>query len=503
MSTASGKQIRIGALLSYISIGINIIIGLTYTPWMIHSIGKNEFGIYTLAMSIISLFVFDFGLGNAVTRYIAKYNAEDNPQKVSHFLGIVYKLYIMIDILILLIVCCVYFAIPYLYKGITPDEMHQFKIVFAFACSFAIISFPFIPLTGILSANEQFIWMKISDVAHKIIVVVLMGICLCLGYGLYALVIVNIIASIITIIMKLILVKIKTTATIDWSFWNKDFVKEILSFSIWITVIVIAQRCIFNIAPSVLGIVSTTGAIAIMGVTITVEGYTSVLGGALNGLFLPRVSKMIADGRNDRLTLLMIKVGRIQILIVSFIFITFVALGKQFVNLWVGESFADVYSCSILILLPAVVHIPQEIASSVILAKNKVRSQAYVYIIVGILNLLLAFPLSHQMGAVGFCIAVLVSFIVRTILLNILYHKELNIDIPLFFKKTFIIMAVPLLFVMFTNIAVDYFLKLEGWFGLVIKGMLNFAVFFFVSWSFIMNDYEKGLLYGIIKKLRA
>ena len=35
---------------------------LLYTPWMIHSIGRENFGLYTLAMSVISLFVFDFGL---------------------------------------------------------------------------------------------------------------------------------------------------------------------------------------------------------------------------------------------------------------------------------------------------------------------------------------------------------------------------------------------------------------------------------------------------------
>jgi len=503
MTTSSGKQIRIGAILSYVSICINILIGLTYTPWMIHSIGKNEFGIYTLAMSIISLFVFDFGLGNAVTRYIAKYNAENDSQKISQFLGVVYKLYLLIDIIIILIVCCFYFALPSLYKGLTLDEMHQFKIVFVMASSFSIISFPFIPITGIISANERFIWVKICDLTHKILVVVLMGICLLLGYGLYALVIVNIIAGIVTILMKLLIVKTKTNTAINWNFWDKNFVKEILLFSSWITVIVIAQRCVFNIAPSILGIVSTASAIAVMGVTITVEGYTSVLGGALNGLFLPKVSNMIATGRNEQITQLMIKVGRIQILIVSFIVMTFIALGRQFVNLWVGESFANVYYCSILILLPGIVHIPQEIASSVIIAKNKVKPQAFVYIIVGVLNLLLGFPLSYHYGAIGYCVAVFISFLVRTILLNILYYKELNIDISLFFKKTFIIMGRPLITIMILNIAFDNFFEMGGWLGLMLKGITNLVVFCTISWLFIMNNYEKGLLYGILQKFRT
>ena len=72
----SSQQLKLGALMSYMAIGINILAGLLYTPWMIHSIGRENFGLYTLAMSVISLFVFDFGLSSAVTRFIAKYLAE-------------------------------------------------------------------------------------------------------------------------------------------------------------------------------------------------------------------------------------------------------------------------------------------------------------------------------------------------------------------------------------------------------------------------------------------
>ncbi len=80
------SQIRNGTLLSYAGLGINVLTGLLYTPWMIHSIGKDNFGLYTLAISIISLFVFDFGLGSAVSRFLSKYLAEGNQQKANNCL---------------------------------------------------------------------------------------------------------------------------------------------------------------------------------------------------------------------------------------------------------------------------------------------------------------------------------------------------------------------------------------------------------------------------------
>ena len=120
-------------MLSYLGLGINILIGLLYTPWMIHSIGRDNFGLYTLAMSIITLFVFDFGLSSAVTRFMAKYIAEGRNDKANNCLGLVYKLYIGIDAILLIILTGVYFFIPSIYESLTPEEISKFKIVYVIA----------------------------------------------------------------------------------------------------------------------------------------------------------------------------------------------------------------------------------------------------------------------------------------------------------------------------------------------------------------------------------
>ena len=36
------KQIKFGALLSYLSIALNIAAGLIYTPWMLSQIGESD-----------------------------------------------------------------------------------------------------------------------------------------------------------------------------------------------------------------------------------------------------------------------------------------------------------------------------------------------------------------------------------------------------------------------------------------------------------------------------
>ena len=88
----SNRQIKMGVIMSYLSIGISIMTGLIYTPWMILSIGKESYGLYTLAYSIIAFFMFDFGLSGAITRFVSKYLAEGRNEKANECLGLVYRL---------------------------------------------------------------------------------------------------------------------------------------------------------------------------------------------------------------------------------------------------------------------------------------------------------------------------------------------------------------------------------------------------------------------------
>lgn len=493
------SQIKTGALLSYVSLGVNILIGLLYTPWMIHSIGRENFGLYTLAMSIITLFVFDLGLSAAVTRYMSKYLAEGMPEKADDFLGLIYKLYIAIDIFLLVILTSVYFFIPQIYESLTPSEIEKLKVVYIIAAIFSIISFPFIPLNGILGANEKFIQLKLCELLNKLIIVISMSICLILGYGLYALVSVNAGAGLIMISLKYYCVKKYTDTRVNFRYKDNTELKEILKFSGWTTVTVLAQRMIFNIAPTILGIMSGAASIAVFGVAMTIEGYTYMFASALNGMFFPRVSRIMAD-RNGDLLPLMIRVGRIQLLIISAIVICFICLGYNFILVWVGRDFELSYLCAVLLILPSLIQLPQEIAATAIVAANKVRDQAIVYVIMAICNIGLAFLLSKFYGAVGISISICIAYFVRTAGLNYLYYRDLKIDLYKFFKSTYYSLAIPTLIVLITGTLLFYYIPEMSWYAFFIKLICLITVLALSYWIFAMNRDEKSLLLSIIRR---
>ena len=70
------SQLKSGVILSYINLVLGCIIPMIYTPIMLRLLGKSEYGLYSIANSVISyLSVLNFGLGSTIIRYISKYRA--------------------------------------------------------------------------------------------------------------------------------------------------------------------------------------------------------------------------------------------------------------------------------------------------------------------------------------------------------------------------------------------------------------------------------------------
>lgn len=487
------NQIKVGALISYLALFLNIVTGLLYTPWMINTIGKADYGLFTLAMSVISLFVFDFGLGSAITRFVSKFLAEGRQDKVDSLLGLVFKLYLMGDLLILSSLVVIYFFLPSIYLGLTPEEMASFKLVYIIASMFSVVSFPFLPLNGIITSYEKFIQLKSCDLIHKLIIIGLMTACLLLGGGLFSLVIVNSVAGIIIIILKVGVLGKTRISAIQWRYWDKALYKSVLSFSVWVTVIQLAQRCIFNIAPSILAAFATSTAITILGIAICLEGYTFSFANAINGMFLPRVSRMLTDDNKQELLDLMTRVGRIQIYIIGLLCIGFICVGREFIQLWLGEGYEEVYPCALMIILPSFLQLPQEIGNTSVVAAGKVKQQAYAFMLMAAMNLLLAYPMTKYWGVEGLCCSIMIAYLVRTLTMDYIFYKHIQINVFKFFRNSYLRILPSIALSIVLSLVLFEFLEAGGWYGFILKTLLCVLIYLLSIWVFAMNNYEKHL----------
>lgn len=499
MNKAIGSQLKIGAILSYISIAINIISGLIYTPWMIDQIGEASYGLYTLANTLITLFLVDFGFSSATSRYVAKYRAEGNQEKVDNFLGVVYKLYMIIDAIIFVALIVVYFLIDVIYVKLTPAEIEQFKVVYIIAASFAVINFPFVTFNGILNAYEKFIQLKVADLIYRVLLVGMTVVALILGYGLYALVAVHAIVGLIIILYKFIVLKKCTPAKVNFKYSDRSLYKDLFGFSIWVTVASLAQRLVFNITPSVLGVVANSVAIAVFGIVTTIEGYTYTVTNAINGMFMPKIARIYANDEEGDIDPLLLKVGKFQYILNGLIVSGFAVVGKLFIDLWVGPEFKLAYYGILLVLIPGLFYNSLQIANTAMTVKKKVKTTALVNVAMGITNVILSFVFSYLFGVVGACLSIFVAYMVRAIALNIIYKKVLNVNIGAFIKQCYLRMSIPIILSIAIGLVMNYYLPFTGWIQFILVGCCTVGIYALGVLLFGLNKNERKQIIGFVK----
>lgn len=497
----SGKQIKFGAALSYLSIAVNIISGLLYTPWMVETIGQSQYGLYTLAHSLITLFLVDFGLSAATGRYLSKYNAEGDREGAERFLGAIYKLYLLIDAVILTILVVVFFMLDRIFVNLTPAELEQFKVVYVISALFSVINFPFVTFNGILTAYEKFIPLKVADLLYRFGNIGFTVVALLLGYGLYTLVAVHAVVGLLVLVFKFVVIRKTVPVKVDFRNTDRGIYKDIFGFSVWVTVSSIATRLVFNITPSILGIVASSAAIAVFGIVTTIEGYTYTITTAINGMFMPKISKIIAAGDSEKdLNRLFLSVGRFQYFLNGAIVAGFAVVGQNFIRLWMGEDYLLAYGGIILVLIPGLFYNAMQIANTTMVVTKKVKLTALVSVATGVINVALSFPLSKFFGVMGACISICTAYMVRDILLSVIYHRELPLNIPRFIKECYLRMSVPVVITIVCGIVINRLLPGASWLVFLLKTACTVGIYMLGTFLIALSKQEKHRILGMLKK---
>lgn len=495
------SNISKGAIISYIAIFLNIVISFVYTPWMIHKIGTADYGLYSLVTAFVSYFLLDFGLNTSVTRFIAKYRAEGNEEKVEQIIGLTTRVFVLMDAVIFVALFVAYIFIENIFTGLTSDEIETLRGLFIIAGVFSILTFALKPVDGAMMAYEYFVPNKLLDMIHRVGSVLLIVILLLLGGDVYSLVLVHCGTAFVASVIKYMIFVRKSKLRIKWKFFDRDLLKALLSFSVWIFLIGLAHRFRYSFVPTVLGIVSNSNEIAIFSIGMTIEGFVWVISNALNGLFLPKVTRMVVHSDDRReVSELLTKVGRIQFYIILLIYTGLVLFGQRFVEFWVGADFSNSYYVMLFLVFPSLITSTQAIAQDTVYAENKVRYTAPMILSTSVLGLAASFIISSKFGAVGSAACTCMALLVYAVWLNIFFKRKLNLNVISFFYSCQYRITLTMLISILIGIFIKTLFPINGWFSLFVAAGTYTFIYIANAFFLSFNREEKQLVLSFIRK---
>src|ERR1700680_22051 len=73
---------------SWSALGINVIVGIFLSPFILHRLGDTAFGIWVLIFSVTGYYgIFDFGIRSSIIRYVSKYTATQDIEEVNRLIN--------------------------------------------------------------------------------------------------------------------------------------------------------------------------------------------------------------------------------------------------------------------------------------------------------------------------------------------------------------------------------------------------------------------------------
>lgn len=499
------NQRKLGILLSYFNIALQVIIGFLYVPILLHYIGKNEYGLYQLMGSLIAYFsIMDFGLSAAVVRFYAKYKALKDHIGMENILAISVRGYGAVTVLALAIGFICYSFLDIIFAGsMTVSEIDEAKQIFLLLLLNIVITLSTMVFRSVINAHERFFFLKGMETIQLLMQPILVVLVLQRHPSAFSVAAVQTVLNLVLSGARVYYCFHDLHVKIHFHYWNHELFSEFKKLALSVFAVTLVDQVFWKTNQIILGIISGTTAVAVYSIASLIYMNYMALSTAISGVYLPHVTGMVAKKEPfGRLSELFIQIGRWQYYLLALVATGFIIFGKQFISLWAGPGFEDSYIITLLIILPFTVDLIQNIGLAILQAMNRYDFRARIYSLTGILNLILAIPLGIHFGGIGCAVATGISMLVGNgFIMNWYYAKEIHLAIASFWKQIGRISLVTVICLVIGYAANTYLWSNGGMGSFVLKGAGYTILYMVMIYNFAMNQSEREKIQSVFKKL--
>jgi len=498
------NQVKAGAALNYVIIGLNTLTGLLYTPYMLRCLGQNEYGLYSLVASVIAyLTLLDFGFGSAIVRYTAKIRATGTKKDEWELYGMFVSGYAIIGIIVTIAGLFLYFNVDRMFdRTMTPDELSQARIMMALMVANLAVTFPFSVFGSIITAYERFVFQRVLSIARILLSTVVLVAVLALGYKAIALVIVQTVFSIGTLVANLFYCRYRLQIKVWFRRYNMSLFKEIMIFSWWNFLGAIVDRIYWGTGQFILGIYCGAASVAIFSVGIMLMHMYMSMSTSFNSVLLPRITVLATQqGKDKEISDLFIKTGRLQFCVLAMILSGFLIFGRSFINLWAGSNYSDSYAITLIFGISLICPLIQNVGITILLARGEQKFRSLVYLAIAIFSLAGQVLISPHFGAVGCAVVIgLTLFVGQWLIMNIYYQVKQRLSIIRFWKQIIAMAIVPIV-LSCIGLFICQFFQIDSWFTLSIAIFVFLIVYCPLFYLFSMNKYERAQILNPVRPI--
>lgn len=498
-----GNQRKLGAVLSYLNIIAKNLVTFLYTPFLLRFVGQASYGLFQMTNSVmVSLSLLSMGFSSAYVKFYITYKVEENYRQLRKLNALYLILFGCISVIALIIGTILVLNTGAIFgRSLNASEIKLTKYLMAIMVLDVAITFISSVFDSNITVNEQFIFQQSRQLMQTFLVPMICIPLVFMGVGVLSIEITQI--SVTTLFLILNVNYCIRKLNMHFDFTNIDFslLKDLGIFSFFIFLNQIVDLVNNNVPNFILGMFQGAKMVATFAIAVQVKNMFFMLSTSLSNVFIPKVNKLVNMNKGtEELTNLMIKVGRIQMTLLFFVLGGFVVVGKYFVQLWAGKENIDAYYLVILMVLPSIIPLCQNVGIEIQRAMNMHIFRSVVYVIFAVVNIVITIIGSINFGLLGASMGFVVTVLLANgVLMNWYYYKRMHLNIKKYWIQTGKVI-VPFLLSTGFLLFVQSIFSVNNIFSFLIFGLIYVFLYLVLYLKFTIDDYEKNLLKNFISR---
>ena len=387
---------------SWVSLGINIIIGFFLSPFILHRLGEDAFGIWILIFSITGYYgIFDLGIRSSVIRYVSKFTAVEDKEGLAKFFNTSLATYTCIGVAAALITVIGSHFVGSMVR-VPPDFLPTARWLFLIVGLSVALGFPLGIFAGMLEGLQRFYLLNFTNIVSLVLRAILTVVALRRGYGLLTVGIITVLLPLLSSVARAVLVFRILPIPMGWKYVDRSVFREMANYSGVTFVIQVAYKLRFKTDVVVIGKFLGSAAITQFSIGGRLVDYATEVVSSLAQIFLPMSSQSDAKGDINRLRKIFVAGNRACALVIFPVTAILIILGKSVIEAWVGRKYvAGSYPVMLVLLIPTTLILAQNATPRIIYGMAKHRTLAWITSIEGVANLILSIVLVRQIGVIG------------------------------------------------------------------------------------------------------
>lgn len=497
---------KVGIILSYVNMLFEILSTLLLTPYIIHTLGQAEYGVYKLSAAIVAyLLLLDLGVGNSTIRYLSKYRAQGNEAQSRKFIGVATLYYVVIAFLTFIIGEIIIAIFPSTFsKGLSYDEIKLGQVLLRITVINAAITLGTSCFANAIIAYERFAFSRWTSILQIVVRMTLTYIALKMQFGSIGIVTINLC---LTFLCRGAYVAYSFTKLKLYPVFRQVdfvFVKEVVLYSSFILLQMIATQLNASADQVMLGMLvqSSATVIAVYSIGTQIVQYFQSIGSAFTSVLMPGIVRMVENkALPEQVCNEMVRIGRIILSVLLCIYLCFIVFGKKFIMLWASEQNVQAYYVTSVLMLAYLFILTESVGTQVLWAMNEHKEQSILKIGIVLLNIVLTVFLIRWNPLLGATIGTFISLMVGDVaVMNWVFHEKIGISLKQYYEHLFHHYGLCVLLTLLSGILIRL-CNFSGWVGFFIGVLCMVVVYSISMWLYGMNDYEKSLISQMIKKI--